>query len=193
MALSVCDCQCKHMVYKLYCVWYSCHICTIASNKMEYKICMRWGKCVARDGAIGLADVSAIKHLQSMQLQASKALFLKLMRVVLKHVPLECWIQHMTGGFKTVSLAWVFKIAVIGCKWLFVYKSALTYEGRMNAALDHSSPTRYTFSTSISWSLQTNSSRIHKLCYCAENKICATSDALMIALMIDNSTMILSG
>ena len=83
---------------------------------------------------IWLADESANKHLQSMQLRASKALFLKLMRVVLKHVPLERWIQHMIGGLKTVNLAWVNKIAVIGCTWLFVYESALTYEGRMNAA-----------------------------------------------------------
>ena len=40
----------------------------------------------------------------------------------------------MIVGLKTVRLAWVNKIAVIGCTWLFVYKSALTYEGRMNAA-----------------------------------------------------------
>ena len=39
----------------------------------------------------------------------------------------------MIGGLKTVILAWVNKIAVIGGTWLFVYESALTYEGRMNA------------------------------------------------------------
>ena len=78
--------------------------------------------------------MSANKHLQVIQLRAGKTLFLKLMRVVLKHVPLEHWIQQMIGGLKTVSLAWVNKIAVSGCTWLFVYESALTYEGRMNAA-----------------------------------------------------------
>ena len=81
-----------------------------------------------------MADVSAHMHLQSMQLRASKALFVKLMRVVLKHVPRERWIRYMTGGFKTVNLSWVNKIAVIVGTWLFVYESAPTYEGRMNAA-----------------------------------------------------------
>ena len=57
------------------------------------------------------------------------------MRVVLKNVPLERWIQHKIGGLKTVSLAWVNKIAVVGCTWLFVYESALTYEEPLNAAL----------------------------------------------------------
>ena len=56
------------------------------------------------------------------------------MRAVLKHDPLERWIQNMIGGLKTVSLAWVNKIAVIDCTWLFAYESALAYEGRMNAA-----------------------------------------------------------
>ena len=42
----------------------------------------------------------------------------------------------MIGGLKTVNLAWVNKIAVIGCTWLFVYESALTYETRMGAALE---------------------------------------------------------
>ena len=36
-----------------------------------------------------------------------------------KHVPLERWIQHMIGVLKTVSLAWVNKVTVIGCTWLF--------------------------------------------------------------------------
>ena len=40
----------------------------------------------------------------------------------------------MIGGLKTVNLAWVNEIAVIGCTRFFVYESALTYEGRMNAA-----------------------------------------------------------
>ena len=113
---------------------HSCHICTIGSNAIEYKNCTRWGPYVARDGAIWLADVSAIKHLQSVQMRAGKALFLKLMWAVLKHVPLERWIQHVIGGLKTVNLAWVNKFAVIGCTWLSVYESALTYKGRMNAA-----------------------------------------------------------
>ena len=59
------------------------------------------------------------------QLRASKALFLKLMRVVLRHVPRERWIQLMNGGLKTVNLAWVIKIAVIGCTWLFFMKALL--------------------------------------------------------------------
>ena len=81
-----------------------------------------------------MADESPNKHLQCVQLRASKALFPKLMRAVLKHVPLESWIQLMIGGLKTVNLAWVNKIAVIGCTWLFVYESSVTYEGRMNVA-----------------------------------------------------------
>ena len=56
------------------------------------------------------------------------------MRVVLKHVPLERWIQPMTGGFKTVNLAWVNKAPMIGYTWLFVYENIRKYEGRMNAA-----------------------------------------------------------
>ena len=55
------------------------------------------------------------------------------MRAVLKHVPLERWIQ-LIGGLKTVNLAWVNKIAIIAYTWLFVYESARRYEGRMNAA-----------------------------------------------------------
>ena len=62
------------------------------------------------------------------------------MRAVLKHVPLEPWIQLMTGGLKTVSLAWVNKIAVIGCIWLFVSESSRTYEGRINAAPGKEAP-----------------------------------------------------
>ena len=42
----------------------------------------------------------------------------------------------MIDGFKTVSLAWVNKIAMIGYTWLFVYESARRYKGRMNAAPD---------------------------------------------------------
>ena len=52
-----------------------------------------------------------------MQLYVNKVHFLKLMRAVLKHFPLERWIQLMIGGFKTVNLAWVNKIAVIGYTW----------------------------------------------------------------------------
>ena len=69
-----------------------------------------------------------------MQLYVNIVHFLKLMRVVLKHVPLERWIQLMIGGLKTVNLAWVNKVAGIGCTWLFVYESSVTYEGRMNVA-----------------------------------------------------------
>ena len=56
------------------------------------------------------------------------------MRALLKHVPLERWVLLMIGGFKTVTLAWVNEIAVIGCTLLFVDESARSYEGRLNAA-----------------------------------------------------------
>ena len=59
------------------------------------------------------------------------------MQVVLKLVPLERWIQLMIGGFKTVSLAWVNKITIIGYIWLYVYESTRRCEGRMNAAPGH--------------------------------------------------------
>ena len=58
------------------------------------------------------------------------------MAVPLKNVLLEPCIQLMTCGLKTVNLAWLNKIAVIACTWLFVYESASSYEGRMNAAQD---------------------------------------------------------
>ena len=84
---------------------------------------------------MSLADDSANKHFCSMLLFVNIVHFLKLMRVVLKHVPLEHWIQFMIGGFKTVRLAWVNKVAMIGCyTWLFVDESLRRYEGRMNAA-----------------------------------------------------------
>ena len=67
---------------------------------------------VSVDLAMSLADESANKHSRSMQLYVNLVHFLKLMRVALKHVPRERWIQLMIGGFKTVSLAWVNKIAV---------------------------------------------------------------------------------
>ena len=35
---------------------------------------------------------------------------------------------------KTVSLAWVNKIDVIGYKWLSVYERARSHKGRINAA-----------------------------------------------------------
>ena len=38
----------------------------------------------------------------------------------------------MIGGFKTVSLAWVNKIAVIGYPWLFVYESFHSYKEGMH-------------------------------------------------------------
>ena len=58
-----------------------------------------------------------------MQLYVNMVHFLKLMRVVLKHVPLERWIQLMIGSFKTVNLARVNKIAVISYTWLVVYEA----------------------------------------------------------------------
>ena len=54
------------------------------------------------------------------------------MRAVLKHVPLERWIQLLLGGLKTVNLAWVNKFAMIGYTWLFVYERPRRYKGRMN-------------------------------------------------------------
>ena len=84
---------------------------------MEYKNCSSLGTCVARDGIIGLTDVSANTHLQITQLRPSKALFLKFMCVVLEHVPLERWFQHMIGGLKTVHLAWVNQNR---CDWLYM-------------------------------------------------------------------------
>ena len=79
-----------------------------------------------------LADESAITHLCSVQLHVKTVHFLKLMRAVLKHVPLERWIQLMICGLKTVNLEWE-KIVMIGYTWLFIYESARTYEGRMIA------------------------------------------------------------
>ena len=84
---------------------------------------------------MSLADESANKKLRSLQFYENIVHFLKLMRVVIKHVSLERWIQLMVGGFKTVSLAWVNKVAIICCTWLFVYESLRRYERRMNAAL----------------------------------------------------------
>ena len=69
---------------------------------------------------MSLADDSANKHLSSMQLYVNIVHFVMFMRAVLKHVPLEHWIQLMIGGFKTVSLARVNKIDLIGYTWLFV-------------------------------------------------------------------------
>ena len=60
---------------------------------------------VSIDFAMPLADESANKHLCSMQLYVNIVHFLKLMRPVLKHVPLERWIQLIIGVFKTVNLA----------------------------------------------------------------------------------------
>ena len=90
---------------------------------------------VSVDLAMPLADGSANKHSRSMQLYVNIVHFLKLMRVVLKNVPLERWNQLMIGDFKTVNLAWVNKVAMIGYPWLFVYEIACRYEERMlNAA-----------------------------------------------------------
>ena len=56
---------------------------------------------------MSMADESAKKHFCSMQLYVNIVHFLKLMRAVLKHVPLERWIQLMIGGFKTLNLVGV--------------------------------------------------------------------------------------
>ena len=122
------------MMYKLYRVWYSWHICTIASNAIENKNCTRGSTCVVRDCAIWLADVSANKHIHSLQTRANIVLFLNLMAPPIKNVLIERCIQLMIGDLKNVNLAWVNNITVIGCTWLFVYEIARSYEGRMNAA-----------------------------------------------------------
>ena len=83
---------------------------------------------------MSLADELAYKHLCSMHLYVNIVQFSKLMSAVLKHVPLERWIQLMIGGFKTVNLAYVNKISMTGYTWLFVYESARRYEARMIAA-----------------------------------------------------------
>ena len=72
---------------------------------------------------MSLADESVNKHLCSMQLYVNIVHFLKLMQVVLKLVPLERWIQHMIGGFKTINLAWVNKVAMNGYTCFFVYEN----------------------------------------------------------------------
>ena len=72
--------------------------------------------------AMSLADESANKHSRSMQLYVNVVHFLKLIGVVLNHVPLERWNQLMIGGFKTVNLAWVNKIVVTGYTCFFVLK-----------------------------------------------------------------------
>ena len=84
---------------------------------------------------MSLTDVSAYKHLRSMQLHVNIVHFLKLTRAVLKHVPLERWIQLMIGGFKTVNLAWVNKIVMMIYTWFFAYESVRRYKGRMSAVL----------------------------------------------------------
>ena len=78
---------------------------------------------------MSLADESANKHLCSMQLYVNIVHFLKLMQAVLKHVPLERWIQLLIGGFKTINLAWVNKFAMSSYTWRFVYESPRRYDG----------------------------------------------------------------
>ena len=51
---------------------------------------------------------------------------------LVENVPLERWIQLMIGVFKIVNLAWVYKFAVIGYTWLFVYESVHSYEEGMH-------------------------------------------------------------
>ena len=60
---------------------------------------------VSVDLAMSLANVTANKYSRSMQLYVNIVYYLKLIRVVLKYVSLERWIQLMIGGFKTVNLA----------------------------------------------------------------------------------------
>ena len=122
------------MAYKMYRFWYSCYISTITSYVIEYESRTRWGTSISLDLFMSLVDESANKNLFSMQLYVNIVHFSKLVQAVLKHVPLERWIQLMIGGFKTVSLAWVNKIAMIGYTWPSVYESARRYEGRLNAA-----------------------------------------------------------
>ena len=52
--------------------------------------------------------------------------------MLLGNVLLERWIQLMSGGFETVNLAWIKKIAVNGYMWLFVYRRAFNYEEGMH-------------------------------------------------------------
>ena len=69
-----------------------------------------------------------------MQLHVNIVHFLKRMGDThKKNIPPESWIQLMTGGFKTVSLAWVNKIAGIGYTRSFVYESAQSYEEEIHA------------------------------------------------------------
>ena len=49
--------------------------------------------------------------------------------MLLKNVPFERWMQLMIVSFKTVNLAWVCKIAVIGHALFFVYQRAHSFEG----------------------------------------------------------------
>ena len=51
----------------------------------------------------------------------------------------------MTGDFKTVKLAWVNKIVVIGLTWLFVSQRAHAYEGRMKAGHESENAITVTF------------------------------------------------
>ena len=81
-------------------------------------------KCISRP-RLSLADASANEHSRSVQLYVNIVHFLNLMLAVLKRVPLERWIQFMIGGFKTVNLAFVNKVAVFGYTWLFVYESII--------------------------------------------------------------------
>ena len=66
--------------------------------------------CVSQKKISAVYSCMKIKYI----FQASKG-------AVVTNVSLERWIQHISGGFKTVNLSWVNKIAVIGYTWLFVY------------------------------------------------------------------------
>ena len=73
----------------------------------------------------------------------------------------------MIVGFKTVSLAWANKTAMIGYTWFFLFQKAGCYEGRLNAGpkqerqwpclgINNSSMFSYLYNpNSITFSLQT--------------------------------------
>ena len=83
---------------------------------------------------MSLPEESANKHLCDILLYINIEHFFKLMIAV---VPLERWVQLMSGRLKTVNLAWVNRIPLIGNTWLFVHEITRSYEGRMNATLGY--------------------------------------------------------
>ena len=55
----------------------------------------------------------------------------------------------MIGGFKTVNLAWINKVAMNGYTWLFVYENACRYEERVNAAPEQESQSDFSEDTNV--------------------------------------------